>query len=87
MSIIKELGQLYENIIQDVKGLYGKTKPHPLAYLIIIFIFIIALVSLIFIPPYQVSIINDTNITEKVKQENQNRATLAQIFGGVTIGI
>jgi hypothetical protein len=87
MSIIKELRQLYENIICYAKRLYGKAKAHPLAHLIIIFIFIIALLSLIFIPPYQVSRINDTNITEKVKQENQDRATLAQIFGGVAIGI
>jgi hypothetical protein len=87
MSVIEELIQLCENITQDIKELYGKAKPHPLAYLTIIFLFIIALVSLIFIPPYQVSRINDTNITEKVKQENQDRATLAQIFGGVAIGI
>jgi hypothetical protein len=67
------------------KKIYGKAKSHPLNYLIIIFIFTAALVSLVEIPKLQV--LDIYNTTEKAKQENQDRTTLAQIFGGVAIWI
>jgi hypothetical protein len=47
--------------------------------------FIFAVVLLVAIPPYQVSGI--LNTAEKAKQENQDRTTLAQMFGGVALGI
>jgi len=75
------LRQLGENIIRDLKQLYEKVKQYPLISLL----FIIALLLLIALPHWQVSGIN--NATEKVTQENQYRATFAQILGGVAIGI
>src|SRR5271157_3103285 len=83
MSKIKELGKLYNNIIQDAKRLYGKAKPHTLVYLIVLVIFIIALLSVIVIQHSQISRIDHTNI--KVKQENQDRATLVLILDGFEI--
>ena len=85
MPLREELTPFCRNAKQDAKNIYGKTKSHPLNYLIIIFIFTVALVSLVEIPKLQVLGIHNT--TEKAKQENQDRTTLAQIFGGVAIGI
>jgi len=48
-------------------------------------IFIISISLLVAVPHWQVSGIN--NATEQVALENQSRATLAQIFGGVAIAI
>ncbi|AKB29518.1 Pentapeptide repeat family protein [Methanosarcina siciliae T4/M] len=81
MTLIEELKQLGDNAKKDVKQLYGKVKVYPLISLL----FIITVFLLIALPHWQVSGIND--ITEKVIQENQFRATLAQILGGVAIGI
>lgn len=62
-----------------------KSKQHPLTHIIIIILVIIILASLVTIPHYQVSGIN--NITERATQENQSSATLAQLIGGLTAGI
>ncbi len=80
MYLGEELSLLYYNLNKDSKELYKKAKLHSLISLIFIF----AVVSLVTIPHYQVSRLNNT--TEKVKKENQDRTTLAQIFGGAAIG-
>jgi uncharacterized protein YjbI with pentapeptide repeats len=85
MALRNELRQICENAKQDANEHYENIKKHPLTSLIIISIFIIALASLIFIPHYQVSRLD--NSTEKTAQENQNRATLAQLIGGSIAGI
>jgi uncharacterized protein YjbI with pentapeptide repeats len=81
MLLIEELKQLVANTKQDVKQLYLKMKQYPLISLL----FMIAVVLLIVIPHFQVSGID--NATVQSSQENQDRVTLAQIFGGVAIGI
>jgi uncharacterized protein YjbI with pentapeptide repeats len=81
MTFSEELKQIYRNVIKDLNLLYEKIKLYPLISLL----FIIAVFLLIAIPHWQVSGIN--NATEKVTQENQSRATLAQVLGGVAIGI
>ena len=85
MDLREELKQLCKNAKQDAKKNYKKVKLHPLTHLISIIIFTIALVLLVAIPHLQVSEIH--NATEKAHQENQDRTTLAQIFGGIAIGI
>src|SRR5665647_134134 len=77
----EEEEQLWENVKKDLRQLYGKVVKYPLISLF----FIIAVLLLIAFPHWQVSGIN--NSTVEAAQENQNRATLAQIFGGVAIGI
>jgi uncharacterized protein YjbI with pentapeptide repeats len=81
MTFSEELKQIYRNVIKDLNLLYEIIKLYPLISLL----FIISVFLLIAIPHWQVSGIN--NATEKVTQENQSRATLAQVLGGVAIGI
>jgi len=81
MAIREELRQLDENIKSDFKQLYEKVKQYPLISLFFIF----AMLLLIAVPHWQVSGINNTTV--QATQENQDRTTLAQIFGGVAIGI
>jgi len=80
MYLGEELSLLYNNLKKYSKELYEKAKLHPLISLIFIFA-----VSLVAIPHYQVSGLNNT--TEKVKIENQDRTTLAQIFGDAATGV
>ena len=82
MDLRDELTLLCENAKRDTKELYEKAKLHPLISLFFIF----AVVSLIAIPHYQVSGLNN-DTKEQTKQENQDPATLAQIFGGFAIGV
>lgn len=82
MSWRAELSLLHRNLKKDSNELYEKAKLHPLVSLIFIF----AVVSLAAIPHYQVSELKN-NATEQAKQENLDRTTLAQIFGGVAVGI
>jgi len=81
MTLSEELKQLTDNAKKDVKRLYEKVKQYPLVSLL----FISVVFLLIAVPHWQVSEIN--NVTEKVAQENQSRATLAQVLGGTAIGI
>lgn len=81
MTLREELKQLGDNAKKDMKQLYEKVKQYPLISLL----FIITIFLLIALPHWQVSGIN--NVTEKVTQENQSRSTLAQVLGGVAIGI
>jgi hypothetical protein len=81
MGLGEELKQFYKNIIKDSNLLYEKIKQCPLISLL----FVIAVFLLIVLPHWQVSGIN--NVTEKVTQENQSHATLAQVLGGAAIGM
>jgi uncharacterized protein YjbI with pentapeptide repeats len=81
MTYKEELKQLEANIKQDVGQLYQKIKQYPLISLF----FIIAAILSIAVPHWQVSGID--NATVQASQENQNRATLAQMFGGIAIAI
>lgn len=80
-----ELRQLCKNAKQDAKLLYEKMKQRPLVYLIIIIVLMIASLSLIAIPHWQLSKYQINNDINKADLENQYRATLAQILGGVAI--
>jgi len=57
--LVEELSLLYYNVKKDLKELYKKAKLHPVINLIFIF----AVVSLVAIPHYQASGLNNT--TEK----------------------
>jgi hypothetical protein len=81
MTLSEELKQIYRNVIKDLNLFYEKINQYPLISLL----FIIAVLLIIVFPHWQVSGIN--NVTEKVTLENQSRATLAQVLGGVAIGI
>ncbi|WP_410507230.1 pentapeptide repeat-containing protein [Methanosarcina hadiensis] len=85
MALREELNQFLGNAKKEIKQLYEKIKQRPLTCLICIIIIVTAIVLLIGLPHWQVSGIN--NVTEKVTLENQSRATLAQILGGVAVGI
>ncbi len=85
MALKEELKQLSENAKKEMRYLYEKVKQRPLTCLICIIVIVSAAILLIALPHWQVSGIN--NVTEKVTQENQSRATLAQIFGGIAVGI
>jgi len=85
MILREELKQFLGNAEKEIKQLYEKIKQSPLTSLICIIVIVTALILLIELPHWQVSGIN--NVTEKVTLENQSRATLAQILGGIAIGI
>jgi hypothetical protein len=73
--------QFWNNAKKDAEQLYEKVKQHPLISLF----FILAVVLIVVVPHWQVSGIS--NSTVQATQENQDRATLAQILGGVAIAI
>lgn len=75
--------QLGDNTKTDMEQLFEKIKQYPLISLF----FVTAVLLLVLIPHWQVSLSGITNVTEKATQENQDRATLAQILGGIAIGI
>jgi len=83
MTLKEEMNQLVDNTKKDMRHLFEKVKQYPLITLL----FIIAMLLLIIIPYVQVSLSGITNVTERATQENQDRATLAQIFGGAAIAI
>ena len=85
MALKEELKQFSGNAKKEIKQLYEKIKQRPLTCIICIFVIVTAAILLIALPHCQVSGIN--NVTEKVTQENQSRATLAQILGGIAVGI
>jgi len=64
---------------------YEKAKQKP--QILIVFGFLFAAISLIWLPYWRVSQFGINNATENATLENQYRATLAQILGGVAIGI
>lgn len=83
MGLREVLIQLRENTKNDFKQIIEKVKQYPLISLL----FVITVLLLVVIPHWQVSISGINNTTEKATQENQDRATLAQILGGIAIGI
>ena len=64
---------------------YKKAIKYP--HIWIGFVILFAVISLIWLPYWRVSQFGINNATENATLENQYRATLAQILGGVAIGI
>lgn len=65
-----------------------KASQHSKTSLVIIIILVaLLLLALQYIPHYQVAQFNITNQKDLAEAENGYRATLAQIFGGIAIGI
>jgi uncharacterized protein YjbI with pentapeptide repeats len=87
MGLREELKQFGENAKKEMKQLYEKAKRHPLTCLICIIVIIVALSSLIAIPHLQVAQFGLTNPKDLAEMENSYRATLAQILGGIVVGI
>jgi hypothetical protein len=83
MTFDEELKQLGQNTKKDIRQLYEKVKLYPLISLF----FLVAIFLVIILPYFQVNYQGISNNTEKATLENQYRATLAQISGGVAIGI
>lgn len=83
MTLREERRQLNENIRKEIRQLYEKVKLYPLISLF----FIIAILLVITLPYLQVNYQGISNNTEKATLENQYRATLAQILGGIAVGI
>jgi hypothetical protein len=79
----EKANKFWVNVKKDIVQLYGKLKQYPLISLL----FIIAVLLLIFVPHVQVSLSGINNSTIEAAQENQDRATLAQILGGIAIAI
>jgi uncharacterized protein YjbI with pentapeptide repeats len=68
--------------IRDIASQHSKTS-----LVIIIFLVMLLLLALQYIPHYQVAQFNITNQKDIADAENSYRATLAQIFGGIAIAI
>src|SRR5665811_494861 len=64
---------------------YEKAKQKP--QILIVFGLLFAAISLIWLPYWRVSQFGINNATENATLENQYRATIAQILGGIAIGI
>lgn len=85
MELKEEIRQIRMNAIRDKSQLWEKLKQHPLLYLIILSIFVISLFLLFCLPHWQVSHFKINNPTTVATLENQYRATLAQIIGGIAV--
>jgi hypothetical protein len=72
-------------VYEKCEEFYEKAKKHPKIW--IGFGILFAVVLLIWLPPWRVSHFEINNATVEADLENQYRATLAQILGGVAIGI
>lgn len=70
---------------EKLKHLQEKIKQNPLTTVTILII--VLLLLLIVVPYWDVNHRGINNATQEVTLENQSRATLAQILGGVAIGI
>ncbi len=82
-KVIAYIRLLLKNILRDLKTVAGKIQEYPLATL-----FFIGSVLFLFLYPYlQVGHWGINNVTEAATLENEYRATLAQMLGGVAIGI
>jgi len=62
---------------------FEKAKKYP--YIWICFVILLAAISLIWLPHWRVSYFGINNATENATLENQYRATIAQILGGIAI--
>ncbi len=72
-------------VFEKYKKFYEKVKRHPKIW--IVFGVLLAVILLIWFPPWRLSHFEINNATIEADLENQYRATLAQILGGVAIGI
>src|SRR5664279_3334450 len=78
----KYLRDLYFKIKRYLQPL----KKHRLLFLIG-FAILLAIISLLWLPIWRVSQFGINNATENATLENQYRVTIAQILGGIAIGL
>ncbi len=72
-------------VYEKCENFYEKARRHPKFW--IGFGILLAVILLIWLPPWRVSHFEINNATIEADLENQYRATIAQILGGVAIGI
>jgi hypothetical protein len=72
------------NLEEKLKHLQEKIKQNPLTSVTILII--VLLLLLIVVPYWDVNYRGINNATQEVTLENQSRATLAQILGGIVVG-
>ncbi|WP_231590494.1 pentapeptide repeat-containing protein [Methanosarcina siciliae] len=87
MVLREELKQFLGNAKKEMKQLYEKIKQHPLTCLICIIAIVTAVVLLIALPYWRVAQFGITNPKDLADAENSYRSTLAQILGGIAVGI
>ena len=87
MVLKEELKQLSENAKKEMRQLYEKVKQRPLTCLICIIVIVTAAFLLIALPYWRVTQFGITNPKDLADAENSYRATLAQILGGIAVGI
>lgn len=87
MTLIEELKQFSKNSKKEMRQLYEKIKQRPLTCLICIIVIVTAIVLLIALPYWRVTQFGITDPKDLAEMENSYRATLAQILGGVAVGI
>ena len=85
MTLQEELKQLWKNTKRDLRLLYDKVKEHPLFFSISSLAIIILVLILLLLPIWQVNYRGINNVTAEATLENQYRATLSQIVGGVAV--
>ena len=87
MVLREELKQFLGNAKKEMKQLYEKIKQHPLTCLTCIIAIVTAIVLLIALPYWRVAQFGITDPKDLAEIENSYRATLAQILGGIAVGI
>ena len=87
MALREELKQFSENAKKEMEQLYEKIKQHPLTCLICIIAIVTAVVLLIALPYWRVAQFGITDPKDLAEMENSYRTTLAQILGGIAVGI
>jgi len=87
MALREELKQFSENSKKEMKQLYEKIKQRPLTCLVCIIVIGTAVTLLIALPYWRVTQFGIADPKDLAEMENSYRATLAQILGGVAVGI
>jgi len=87
MTLIEELKQFSENSKKEIKRLYEKIKQRPLTYLVCIIVIVTAVTLLVTLPHWQVAQFGIADPKDLAEMENSYLATLAQILGGIAVGI
>lgn len=87
MVLREELKQFSKNSKKEMKQLYEMIKQHPLTCLISIIVIVTAVVLLIALPYWRVIQFGIADPKDLAEMENSYRTTLAQVLGGIAVGI
>lgn len=87
MTLSEELKDFWKNAKKEIKQLYEKIKQRPLTCFVCIIVIVTAVTLLVELPYWRVTQFGIADPKDLAEMENSYRATLAQILGGIAVGI